>query len=157
MLAEELGQLLRSKRLTLSTAESCTGGKMGDMITAVPGSSDYYLGGVISYSNDAKTSILSVDRELIDSMGAVSDEVAVQMARGCMERFSSDMAVSTTGIAGPTGGTPMKPVGLVFICVFSSKASVSSRNLFSGDREAVRIQSAEAALRMAIDFVHAHH
>ncbi|MBE0517676.1 MAG: CinA family protein [Thermoplasmata archaeon] len=157
MLAEELGQVLRSKGLTLSTAESCTGGKMGDMITAVPGSSDYYLGGVISYSDDAKASILSVDSELIVSKGAVSDEVAVQMARGCMERFSSNVAISTTGIAGPTGGTPTKPVGLVFICVCSDKASVCTRNLFLGDREDVRVQSTEAALRMTLEFVCAHH
>ncbi len=157
MLADDLGQVFRSKGLTLSTAESCTGGKIGDMITAVPGSSDYYLGGVISYSNDAKASILSVDPESISLKGAVSDEVAVQMALGCMKRFSSDVAVSTTGIAGPTGGTQTKPVGLVFICVCSDKASVSTRNLFSGDREAVRIQSAEAALRMVLDFVRVHH
>lgn len=151
MLAEELGAILRAKNLTISTAESCTGGTLGEMITAVPGSSEYYLGGVISYSNNLKERLLSVDHELLSAKGAVSEEVAIAMARGCRSQLGSDLGVSVTGIAGPSGGTPDKPVGLVFIAVSSAKGDLCSRELYTGDRQAVRAQSATRALQMTIE------
>jgi len=151
VLAEELGVILRAKKLTISTAESCTGGMLGEMITAVPGSSEYYLGGAISYSNELKERLLSVDRGLLIDKGAVSEEVAIAMARGCRTQLGSDIGVSVTGIAGPSGGTPDKPVGLVFIAVSSSKGERCSREEYTGDRRAIRTQSATRALQMAIE------
>ena len=139
--------------MTLAVAESCTGGKLGDMITEVPGSSDYFLGGVISYSNDAKADLLGVDRKTLKAKGAVSEDVAVQMAQGARKRLRAAVGVGITGIAGPSGGTPAKPVGLVYIAVNSEKSSVCSRSLFRGSRSEVKRQSAETALEMLRDFI----
>lgn len=157
MSARSLGTLLRKKMLTVAVAESCTGGKIGDMITDVSGSSDYFLGGVISYSNEAKASVLGVDKSILRSKGAVSEEVASQMAAGVRRRLGADLGVSTTGIAGPKGGTSSKPVGLVYIAVSSSKGQVVSRNVFRGSRDEVKTKSAIKALRMAEDFVAARY
>lgn len=153
MLASRLGRLLRADGLTLSIAESCTGGRLGDRITDVPGSSDYFLGGVISYGNDAKVQLLGVDKAVLARKGAVSREVALQMATGVRRRFHSDIGVGVTGIAGPSGGSRAKPVGLVFIAVSSGKSSVCTRNLFSGSRTAIKRRSTEVALRMLAEFV----
>ncbi|MCU0852331.1 MAG: CinA family protein [Thermoplasmata archaeon] len=152
-IAAEVGGLLRKRSLTLSVAESCTGGKIGDMLTEVPGSSDYFLGGIVSYSNQAKVDLLGVKRKSLDSVGAVSEEVAIQMVSGAIRAFGSDVAVSTTGIAGPTGATAEKPVGLVYIAVGSEKASVCAREVFKGDRSAVKEQAAVKALEMLKDFL----
>lgn len=148
MLAEEIGRLFRAKKKTLAVAESCTGGKVGDMLTEVPGSSDYFLGGVISYSNDAKANILGVERETLKTKGAVSEEVALQMASGARRVLGADIGVGITGVAGPGGGTAAKPVGLVYIAVSSGGASVCRRNLFKGSRSSIKKQSAERALTM---------
>lgn len=153
MLAEEVGQLLRAKKLTLATAESCTGGKLGDLITEISGSSDYFLGGVVSYSNEAKVKLLGVDRTILDSKGAVSEEVARQMSDCARRKLGTDIGVGITGIAGPTGATPGKPVGLVFIAVSSSKGTTCVENHFSGTRHDVKNQSAVKALVMLRDFV----
>lgn len=153
MLAEEIGQVLRSKKKTLAVAESCTGGKLGDLITEVPGSSDYFLGGIISYCNDAKASLLGVDRETLKAKGAVSEEVALQMATGARRALGADIGVGVTGVAGPGGGTVTKPVGLVYIAVSSAEASVCKRNLFKGSRSSIKKQSAERALAMLKDLV----
>jgi PncC family amidohydrolase len=152
-LAAEVGELLRKRSLTLSVAESCTGGKIGDMLTDVPGSSDYFLGGIVSYSNQAKVDQLGVKRKSLDSVGAVSEEVAIQMVSGAIRAFGSDVAVSTTGIAGPTGATSEKPLGLVYIAVGSEKASVCAREVFKGGRLAVKEQAAVKALEMLKDFL----
>ena len=152
-LAAEVGEILRKHGLTLSVAESCTGGKIGDMITEVPGSSDYFLGGVVSYSNQAKMDLLGVKRRSLESVGAVSEEVAIQMASGAVRAFGSDVALSTTGIAGPTGATPEKPVGLVYIAVSSKKATVCDKEIFKGERSAVKEQAAIKALEMLKSFL----
>jgi len=153
MLAEEIGRSLRAKKKTLAVAESCTGGKLGDMLTEVPGSSDYFLGGVISYSNEAKANLLGVDGDTLKTKGAVSEEVALQMATGARRALGADVGVGITGVAGPSGGTVTKPVGLVYIAVSSSEASVCRRNLFKGSRSSVKKQSAEKALAMLKELV----
>jgi nicotinamide-nucleotide amidase len=153
VLAEETGRLLKSRGLTIATAESCTGGKLGDMITEVPGSSDYFLGGIVSYSNQAKLELLGVDKGILDSKGAVSEEVALQMAEGARRKLHADIGVGITGIAGPTGGTVTKPIGLVYIAVSSEKKAVCTRNLFSDSRSDVKTRSAEKALEMVNEFL----
>ena len=157
MLADELGQLLASSKLTLAVAESCTGGRLGDAITDVSGSSAYFLGGIVSYSNDAKEGLLGVESATLESKGAVSEEVALMMADGVRRRFGADIGVGITGIAGPTGETPGKPVGLVFIAVCSSERCVCTRNQFSGSRSDVKSGAVETAMRMVLDFLgHGH-
>jgi len=153
VLADDVGELLRSRRLTISVAESCTGGKLGDMLTDVSGSSDYFLGGVISYSNRAKNELLGVDKELLALKGAVSDEVAREMVAGVRRSLHSDIGIAVTGIAGPLGGSPEKPVGLVYIAVGSEKNSISERNVFKGSRTSIKTQSANRALEMVREFL----
>ena len=153
MIAEDVGRLLRSKGLTVSVAESCTGGRLGDMLTDVPGSSDYFLGGVISYSNDAKVGLLGVNSKTLKAKGAVSEEVAIQMAAGARTKLGSDIGIGITGIAGPAGGTPTKPVGLVYVAVSSIESSECSRNVFRGSRSSIKDQSARKALEMLGKFL----
>lgn len=157
MLAEEVGGMLRSRKETLAVAESCTGGKVGDMITDVPGSSDYFLGGVVSYSNESKVSLIGVSRESLRSVGAVSEEVAVEMARGVRERLGSTYGIGITGVAGPTGGSKTKPVGLVYIAVASSDSHVVSRNVFKGSRIEVKTSAARRSLEMLKGFMEGGH
>lgn len=157
MPARRVGQLLKEKNLTVSVAESCTGGRIGDMMTDLPGSSDYFLGGVISYSNDAKIRLLCVDKATLILNGAVSREVAIQMADGARKMLRSDIGVSVTGIAGPSGGTPKKPVGLVYIAVSSKAGSMCSKNLFKGPRVEIKQKSAVKALKMLEEFVTRRH
>lgn len=151
--SDELGSALRAKGLTIAVAESCTGGKLGDMLTSVPGSSDYFLGGVISYSNSAKVNILRVDTEILRTDGAVSQRTALQMAEGARKCFDSDIGLSTTGVAGPGGGSSQKPVGLVFVAVSAKAGNRCMEFRFSGAREDIKRQSAEAALALARDFL----
>ena len=153
MLAKEVGERLRSKTLTISVAESCTGGKVGDLLTNVSGSSDYFMGGVISYSNRAKAELLGVNEKSLATEGAVSDKVARQMASGVRKSLHTKIGVGITGIAGPLGGTPSKPVGLVYIAVSSEKSTVSAKNLFKGSRTQIKNQSADRALEMIKEFV----
>jgi len=148
VLASDVGKILEQRSLTLAVAESCTGGRLGDAITDVPGSSAYFLGGVISYSNEAKFSLLGVDRSTLESMGAVSEEVALMMADGVRKRLGASIGVGITGIAGPTGSTHDKPVGLVCIAVSSTERSFSSRSVFSGSRFDVKAQAVLKALEM---------
>jgi nicotinamide-nucleotide amidase len=147
-LPEAVGQLLAERGLTLAAAESCTGGLVSELVTAISGSSRYFQGGVVSYSNASKTALLGVDASLIERHGAVSREVAVAMATGARERLKSDLALSITGIAGPTGGTPEKPVGLVHYAVASADGVSHREKVFLGDREQVRIRAAFAALAL---------
>lgn len=153
MLAEEVGKLLRSKGLTVSVAESCTGGRLGDMLTDVPGSSDYFLGGVISYSDNAKVNLLGVKPRTLKAKGAVSEEVAIQMAAGVRTKVGADIGIGITGIAGPAGGTPTKPVGLVYVAVSSTRSSECSRNVFRGSRSSIKDQSARKALELLGEFL----
>ncbi len=137
----------------MAVAESCTGGKLGDMITSVPGSSDYFLGGIISYSNAAKVGLLGVDPESLRSHGAVSEKVALQMADGARVAFGADIGVSTTGIAGPGGGSREKPVGLVYIAVSVKDGSACRRLMSAGARDDIKKRSSESALAFALEFL----
>ena len=114
-LEEEVGELLKSKNLSLSTAESCTGGGVAALVTSVPGSSEYFNGGIVAYSNEVKISLLHVSAETLERYGAVSQETVIEMVKGAMKALKTDCAVATSGIAGPGGGTPEKPVGTVWI------------------------------------------
>ncbi len=140
--------VLRDKGLSIATAESCTGGLVSHLITNVPGSSDYYRGGVIAYTNEVKEAILHVPREIIEEMGAVSGACAMAMAEGVRNLLRSDIGIATTGIAGPTGGTPDKPVGLVYIALATKDNVYHERYIFHEDREGNKARAAEAALEM---------
>jgi nicotinamide-nucleotide amidase len=147
--ASVVGDLLRKAGETLSVAESCTGGALGEMITAIAGSSDYFLGGVISYNNRVKSSLLGVNTEDLAQFGAVSDIVAKQMALGVKRQLGSDWGLSITGVAGPGGGTETKPVGLVYIGVATPQDNVESFEYRFGnrrDRATIRTLSASNAL-----------
>lgn len=143
--------LLKSKGLKLATAESCTGGLIASLITEISGASEVFECGFVTYSNDSKTNLLGVDEKLIAQHGAVSEEVAIAMAKGTLKKTGADIAVSVTGIAGPNGGTEQKPVGLVFIAVANKNGSACTKNIFSGNRNEIRSQSVEVALQMLHD------
>ncbi len=145
-LAGVVGDMLRSRGLTLALAESCTGGMLGGIITDVPGSSDFFLGGIVCYSNAVKTSTLGVPEQLLVAHGAVSEEVAASMAEGAMEVLGSDAAVAITGIAGPSGGTQEKPVGTVVFAIAGPWGLTTERRRLSGSRDTVRRRSAVYAL-----------
>ncbi len=134
-LAAHIGNLLRRQGRSLSTAESCTGGYLAHLITAVPGSSDYYKGSVIAYSNEIKESILDVQSDTLRQQGAVSEETVIEMAQSVRRKFGTDYAISTSGIAGPGGGTPQKPVGTVWIAVATPRTCLTKLCRFSSDRE----------------------
>jgi nicotinamide-nucleotide amidase len=145
-LAEATGAALRTHGLTLATAESCTGGLIGELITDVAGSSQYYLGGVVSYANAAKIELLGVAPSIIDEHGAVSRQVAEAMAEGARARLGADIAVAVTGIAGPGGGSPEKPVGTVWIAVAEASGVEARRYTLGDERPMVRQRSAYIAL-----------
>jgi nicotinamide-nucleotide amidase len=147
-LEQVVGELLKFKGYTLATAESCTGGRLAGRITDVPGSSDYFLEGVVAYSNDAKVSLLGVPGKLIQEYGAVSPEVAEAMAIGIRRRAHSTVGIGITGIAGPGGGTVAKPVGLVYIGLADEVQSSSRKFIFPGDRQFIRTLAVNAALDM---------
>jgi nicotinamide-nucleotide amidase len=141
-----VGGLLRQCNATLAVAESCTGGMLGARLTAVPGSSQYFAGGFITYSNRLKHELLGVPAETLDSFGAVSPETAEAMAAGARERAGSTYAVSITGVAGPDGGSPEKPVGLVYIGIAGPEGTAVAQRRFIGDRERIRVFTTQAAL-----------
>lgn len=143
-----IGELLRKRGQTLATAESCTGGMLASWIVDIPGSSDYFLGGVVSYSNEAKMKFLGVSEGNLIKYGAVSPQVAFEMSSGVRDRFQATFGIGITGIAGPTGATPTKPVGLVYISVASPEKVWVRKYHFVGGRNAVRTRSATAALNM---------
>jgi nicotinamide-nucleotide amidase len=152
-MASAVGDLLRARRQTLAVAESCTGGMLGQMITVVPGASDYFLGGLVTYANGAKTKFLDVPGEMLKEHGAVSEPVARTMAERCRERFGSDWALSVTGIAGPGGGTEEKPVGLVHMGLAGPGGVEATHRIFGGTRPIVRLRASLAAmnnLRLAL-------
>ena len=146
--AEKLVALLKAQGLVCSTAESCTGGGVGSAITAVPGSSAVFAGGVISYSNEVKRDVLGVSARSLQTVGAVSSEVAAQMADGVRKLLKTDLAVSLTGIAGPDGGSDEKPVGLVWFGLSTKDGTRTEKVIFSGDRARVRAQAVTHALGM---------
>jgi PncC family amidohydrolase len=149
-----LGAALRANGRTLCTAESCTGGLVAHRITNVAGSSDYMLGGIVSYSNAAKQHLLHVREQTLIDYGAVSEQTAQEMAAGARTVFSADYAVSVTGIAGPGGGTEAKPVGLTYIGLAGpDDLLVVERRVWTGDREANKAASAEAALQLVLRHV----
>jgi nicotinamide-nucleotide amidase len=141
-----LAKLLKDNNKTMATAESCTGGKIASMITSVPGSSQYYNGTVVSYSNDVKTNVLGVNPDILASYGAVSQQTVELMAQRVRELMKSDYAIATSGIAGPDGGTPEKPVGTVWIAVASKKQVISRKYLFGDNRERNIIRSSITAM-----------
>jgi nicotinamide-nucleotide amidase len=147
-LAEVVGHLLAERRLSLALAESCTGGLLGQLITSIPGSSEYFLGGVVAYSNESKMKLLGVRDQVLASYGAVSRQTAIAMASGVRNLFDASVAVSVTGLAGPGGGTATKPVGLVFIAVICNSLVAVGKFLFNGDRDQVRHRTAVAALNL---------
>jgi nicotinamide-nucleotide amidase len=147
-LEQVIGRMLTEKKLTIAVAESCTGGLITDKITDVPGSSNYFERGVIAYSNQSKTEILKVPKELIEKHGAVSSEVAKAMAAGVRQIADTDIGVSTTGIAGPTGGSPEKPVGLVWIGFSDRNETLAMKFNFGDDRRRVKERAAQAALEL---------
>ena len=146
--AENLVELLKARGLVCATAESCTGGGVGSAITGVPGSSAVFAGGVISYSNEVKRDVLGVSAESLDKYGAVSPQVAAQMADGVRRLLKADLAVSLTGIAGPDGGSDEKPVGLVWFGLSTPSGTRTEKCLFRGDRAQVRAHAVVHALGM---------
>ena len=150
-LAERLQGICLGRGVTVALAESCTGGLLASAITSVPGSSGYFLGGVVSYSDAAKASFLDVPQAALAAHGAVSAQVAKAMATGAQARFEATLAASITGVAGPDGGTAAKPVGLTYVGL-ASAADVEVRRLtFAGDRDANREAAARAALEWLIE------
>lgn len=147
-LEEVVGGLLKEKRKTVSVAESCTGGLIGKRFTNVSGSSEYFERGVVSYSNQAKMELLKIPQEMIEKYGAVSEQVAILMAEGIRRLAKTGYGLSATGIAGPTGGTPEKPVGLIWIGFAHENDSFAERFLFGEDRETNRQRAAQAALNL---------
>ena len=147
---EELGRLLREAALTISVAESCTGGLFASRITDVPGSSDYFLGGIVAYRNEIKECLLKVPQEILVEYGAVSEKTAEAMARGCRDLFDSDVAIAITGIAGPGGGTPEKPVGLTYIAIYQPSGTRCERFDWKGDRPSNKESSVRTALEMTL-------
>ena len=152
-LEETLGPLLVARHLTLATAESCTGGLVGHRLTSVPGSSGYFLGGLIVYSNLAKEKLLGVRPETLQAFGAVSEPTVREMAQGACRALGAHLGVAVTGIAGPGGGTADKPVGLTWIGLCAPGVAWAKRYVWTGDRVANKEASAEAALRLVWDYL----
>jgi PncC family amidohydrolase len=149
----QVGQLLRQRALKLALAESCTGGLIGSRITDVPGSSEYFLGGVVAYAYEAKAALLGVSWDTLNAKGAVSQDTVLEMARGARRVLNTDIAVAVTGIAGPGGETPEKPVGTTWIGLVAKEGEWTRLFQFSGDREQNKISSANAALRILLDYL----
>jgi PncC family amidohydrolase len=150
-LEQKLVSYFSEFHLSLALAESCTGGLIAERITSIPGSSVCFKGGVVSYANEVKQALLGVSPAILEIEGAVSETCAQAMADGTRRACQADIGLSVTGIAGPGGATPTKPVGLVFIGVATSKAISAKKFLFSGDRASIRQQAADAALQLALE------
>lgn len=148
--AAELIDLCRARQLRVAAAESCTGGLVAGLITSIAGSSDVFEAGYVTYSNAAKVSMIDVPETLLAAHGAVSAEVAKAMAEGALRRSGAALAIAITGVAGPGGGTPLKPVGLVYLAAVSKSGNIATRQLRLGDpgREAVRLAAVAEAVAM---------
>jgi PncC family amidohydrolase len=148
-----LGKLLRARGFRLAVAESCTGGLVGHRITNVPGSSTYYMGSVTAYAYEAKVRLLGVKWKTLERYGAVSEETVLEMATGVRRALAADIGLSVSGIAGPGGGTPDKPVGLTWIGISAPDFSKAYHTMWPGDRLAVKEQSAEEALKLLVNYL----
>jgi nicotinamide-nucleotide amidase len=154
VLVERLAVELKNRGAKVTVAESCTGGWIAKILTDFSGSSDWFEYGFVSYGNNAKADLLNIDPQLIDTHGAVSREVAEAMAQGALERAGADLAIAVTGVAGPTGGTPEKPVGTVWIAWLMKGQPVRSDcHHFDGDRDTVRRVTVTTALRKALEYM----
>ncbi len=152
-LAEEVGRNLRERKLTLAVAESASGGLISTMITDIAGSSDYFRGGVVSYDNDIKIKVLGVNQETLELYGAVSPQTAAEMASGVRLLMNTSIGISDTGIAGPAGETPGKPVGLFYLGISTSIDTHTEEHLFQGNRLENRLNAARAALQMLLNYL----
>jgi len=152
-LETQIGALLRQGGLKLAIAESCTGGLIGHRITDVPGSSDYFIGGVVAYAYEAKVALLGVSWDTLNKYGAVSRETVLEMAAGARRALGTDIAVSVSGIAGPGGGLPNKPVGTVWVGLVASDGEWARAFRFPGDRQQNKVSAADAALQMLVDYL----
>lgn len=152
-MTEELQSIFVSKGITLSSAESCTGGNIAHQITLRSGSSEYFNGTVVSYLNDVKSNVLGVSKQDLIEFGAVSQPVAIQMAEGVRKLMKTDYSVSTTGIAGPTGGVPGKPVGTVWVGLSGPNGTIAQRHHFKGNREEVISQTTQTVLKLITNLV----
>lgn len=152
-LEQEIGDLLRQKGLTLGAVESATGGLISHLLTNVPGSSNYYQGSVTAYSNEVKINVVGVKAATIDKYGAVSPQVAEEMAAGGRKLLRADICVADTGIAGPAGATPGKPVGLFYIGLAHAGGSYSRKHVFTGDRQRNKQMAAETALMWVKEYL----
>lgn len=150
---DKLFDFLKLNNLTISTAESCTGGLIASAITDVSGASSFFGTGVVTYSNDAKMKLIGVKKETLDAYGAVSEQTAFEMAEGVLKLADADVSVAVTGIAGPTGGTSEKPVGLVYIGVSGKYGTFTYKNNFFGNRDEVRKQTVERAFEIVYDYL----
>jgi len=148
-----VGYLLLKHHLTLATAESCTGGLISHRLTDVPGSSEYFRGGIVAYANEIKERLLGVKPETLKTHGAVSAETALEMALGAQRVLGTDIAVSVTGIAGPSGEMPGKPVGLVYVCLAARDFERVEKFIWGEDRAGNKWKSSEAALHMLRDYL----
>jgi PncC family amidohydrolase len=149
----QIGRLLRERGLKLSLAESCTGGLLGDRITNLPGSSEYFWGSLVTYAYEAKVAVLHVSWDTLNSKGAVSRQTVLEMARGARLALSTDIAVSVSGIAGPGGGTDEKPVGTTWICLVAADGEWTRLFQFQGDRLQNKSSAADSALRLLLDYL----
>lgn len=149
-LARSVGAACRDRGVRIGTAESCTGGLVAHLITEVPGSSDYFSGGFVTYSNDLKTGFVDVPTDVLEAHGAVSAQVALAMAAGARRRLAVDLAVAITGVAGPDGGTAAKPVGLTYVAVADADGDDVRRHLWDSDRTGNKRLSAGAALDLVL-------
>jgi len=149
----QIGTLLRERDLKLATAESCTGGLVADRITNIPGSSEYFLGGIVAYSYEAKVALLDVSWDTLQEYGAVSREVVLAMARGARKAMEADIVVSVSGIAGPGGGLPDKPVGTTWLGLSTFDGDWARKFVWEGDRLQNKALSAEAALQFILDYL----
>ena len=154
-LVEKIAAALLARRQTLATAESCTGGAVAAALTDLAGSSAWYLGGFVAYSNLLKTRLLGVPADLLAIHGAVSAQTAQAMAKGAREKTEADFAIAVTGIAGPGGGTPEKPVGLVYMAVAGPGETAVFKHRFAGDRAGIRAAAVETALGHVLDAISA--
>jgi PncC family amidohydrolase len=148
-----VGEILSQRGQRLAVAESCTGGLISHLVTNVAGSSVYFVGGVIAYANEAKVHLLGVHQETLEKFGAVSSETVIEMARGVLNNLSADIGISVSGIAGPGGGTPEKPVGTVWIGLSTPKEELARHFHWTGNRLDVKEQSARAALMLLLEYL----
>ena len=149
----KIGKFLHRRKLKLATAESCTGGLISDKLTNISGSSEYFQGGIVAYSYEAKVALLNVSWDTLRAHGAVSKEIVIEMARGARTALGTDIAVSVSGIAGPGGGLPDKPVGTTWIGLSTTEGDWARKFVWDGDRLQNKVLSAEAALQFVMDYL----